>query len=67
MIHGLEPPPLWLGRHYKDLPGSLGPSVDDVRYEALEFEKMVKGYIERKTGKWPKHPGLASLIKNELP
>ncbi|WP_439868976.1 hypothetical protein [Pseudomonas syringae] len=55
------------GADYKDLPGSLGPSVDDVRYEALEFEKMVKGYIERKTGKWPKHQSLASLIKDELP
>lgn len=60
--------PLYMpGTDYKDLPGSLGPSVDDLRYEALEFEKMVKGYIERKTGKWPKNESLASLIKNELP
>lgn len=60
--------PLYMpGADYKELPGSVGPSVDDVRYEALEFEKMVKGYIERKTGKWPKHQSLASLIKNELP
>lgn len=60
--------PLYMpGTDYKDLPGRLGPSVDDVRHEALEFEKMVKSYIERKTGKWPKHQSLATLIKDELP
>lgn len=33
--------------NYKDLPGSQGPSVDDVRFEAIELKKTVKGYIER--------------------
>ncbi|KPY62102.1 hypothetical protein [Pseudomonas syringae] len=51
---------------YKDLPGSQGPSVDDVRFEAIEFEKAVKGYIERHTGEWPKDVGLGKLIRNEL-
>ncbi|MBD8188967.1 hypothetical protein IFU20_22585 [Pseudomonas viridiflava] len=51
---------------YQDLPGSQGPSVDDVRFEAIEFEKTVKGYIELHTGEWPKDVGLGNLIRNEL-
>ena len=56
-----------MSEDYQDLPGSQGPSVDDVRFEATAFEKAVKGYIERHTGEWPKNVELGKLIRNELP
>lgn len=43
-----------MSEDYKDLPGSENPPVDNVRYEAIEFEKAVKAYIENQTGKLPK-------------
>jgi hypothetical protein len=39
-----------MSEDYKDLPDSEGPSVDDVRYEAIEFEEAVRAYIESQTG-----------------
>lgn len=53
------------GTDYKDLPGGSGPSVDDVRFEALEFEKMVKTYLESRTGEWPNEP-LEKLVSKRL-
>lgn len=56
-----------MSEDYQDLPGSHGPSVDDLRFEAIAFEKAVKAYIERHTGEWPKDVELGKLIRNELP
>lgn len=50
----------------KDIPGKLGPSVDDLRFEAIDFEKQVRSYIERHTGKWPTGQ-LGQLIHDVLP
>lgn len=53
-------------RTYRDMPGYSVRSVDDLRFQVLEFEKLVKNYIESKTGVLPKGT-LHHLIEKILP
>lgn len=48
------------------MPGYGVRSVDDVRFQVLEFERLVKNYIEHKAGGSPKGT-LHHLIHNVLP
>ncbi|WJN52520.1 hypothetical protein [Pseudomonas asiatica] len=51
--------------HFQDIPGSHEPSIHDLRAEAIEFDKNVKGYIARMTGTVPEEtPG--KLVRNTL-
>lgn len=51
---------------YKEMPGYSIRSVDDLRFEALRFEKLVKNYIAFKAGHLPER-NLNFLINNILP
>lgn len=51
---------------YRELPGYAVPTVDDVRFQVLEFEKLLKNYIETKAGPLPNLP-LGKLINEVLP
>ncbi|WP_060518897.1 hypothetical protein [Pseudomonas sp. NBRC 111134] len=51
--------------HFQDIPGSYEPTIDDLRAEAINFDKYVKSYIERATGKKPKD-SLGDLIRHVL-
>ncbi len=56
----------FMERTYKDMPGYSIKSVDDLRFQVLEFEKLVKNYIENKNGVLP-NGTLHHLIHNVLP
>jgi len=56
----------FMDRTYRDMPGYAVQSVDDLRFQVLEFEKLVKNYIERKAGALPSGT-LHHLIHNVLP
>lgn len=51
---------------YKEMPGYSIRSVDDLRFQILEFEKLVKNYIEVKSGSSPEGK-LHHLIHDNLP
>jgi hypothetical protein len=51
---------------YQEIPSSHAPSADDVRAEAIDFEKQVKDYIARQSGKVPTGQ-LVQLIHDVLP
>lgn len=51
---------------YKDKPGFSIPSVDDLKFEALLFEKRIKDYILNKSGALP-DVSLHYLIQDHLP
>ncbi|MEP5376901.1 MAG: hypothetical protein ABJQ14_14160 [Hyphomicrobiales bacterium] len=53
-------------RTYRELPGYSVPTVDDVRFQVLEFEKLVKNYIQTRAGELPNEP-LGKLINEVLP
>ena len=53
-------------RTYRDKPGFSVQSVDDLRFQVLEFEKLVKNYIKVKAGALPEG-SLHHLIHNVLP
>ena len=51
----------------KDKPGFAHPTMDDLRFEALEFDKLVFDYVRsRKQGPIHEQAKLANLVKNEL-
>lgn len=51
--------------HFQDIPGSYKPTIDELRAEAINFDKYVKFYIERATGK-KTTDSLGKLIRNVL-
>lgn len=56
----------FMGRTYRDMPGCSVQSVNDLMLQVLDFEKLVKNYIERKSGELPSGT-LHHLIHNVLP
>ncbi|KPG92050.1 hypothetical protein AEQ67_28285 [Pseudomonas sp. RIT-PI-q] len=54
------------GINYKELPGYGVASVDDLRFEAIEFEKSIARYIHRKSGVVPRE-SLGHIIQKILP
>lgn len=56
----------FLERTYKDMPGFSSPSVDDLRYQAIHFEKRVKDYVKTRCGELPTS-NLHQLIHSHLP
>jgi len=56
----------FMERTYRDMPGYSVQSVDDLRFQVLEFEKLVKNYIENKSGVLPIGK-LHNLIHKVLP
>lgn len=56
----------FLSSSYRDLPGYSHPSVDDLRFQVLQFERSVKDYIVRATGSLPNKPlhGLIDELAN---
>lgn len=55
----------FIERNYKELPGYGVPSVDDLRFEAIEFEKSIVNYIHRKSGTDPQKP-LGYIVQKML-
>ncbi|MHA3736472.1 hypothetical protein ACXR0M_12440 [Pseudomonas sp. Eth.TT006] len=53
------------GINYKELPGYGVPSVDDLRFEAIEFEKSIINYVHRKSGAAPQKP-LGYIVQKML-
>lgn len=51
--------------HLEDIPGSYEPTIDDLRAEAIEFEKHVKAHIERASGRKTKD-SLGHLVRHTL-
>jgi hypothetical protein len=51
--------------NYKELPGYGIPSVDDLRFEAIEFEKSIVSYVHRKSGAVPQKP-LGYIVQKML-
>lgn len=51
--------------HFQDIPGSYEPTIDDLRAEAINFDKYVNAYVERATGKKPK-VSLGILVRDIL-
>ncbi|MHC8376450.1 hypothetical protein ACYZT3_10460 [Pseudomonas sp. MDT1-16] len=51
--------------NYKELPGYGVPSVDDLRFEAIEFEKSIVSYVHRKSGTAPQQP-LGHIVQKML-
>jgi len=51
--------------NYKELPGYGVPSVDDLRFEAIEFEKSIVSYVHRKSGIAPQQP-LGHIVQKML-
>lgn len=56
---------MFMERTYRNMPGYSAQSVDDLRFQVLEFEKLVKNYIESKAGELPKG-NLHHLVHNVL-
>lgn len=56
----------FIERTHKNSPGYSFPSVDDLRFQVLQFEKLIKNYIESKGGR-QSSKNLHNLIKDELP
>lgn len=56
----------FIERTCRDMPGYSVSSVDELRFQVLEFEKLVKNYIENKAGNLPTG-SLHHLINNVLP
>ncbi|AKK01093.1 hypothetical protein [Pseudomonas citrulli] len=52
--------------HHEDISGSFEPTLDDLRAEAIDFERQVKAHIGRESGKMPTGP-LGQLIRDMLP
>ncbi|WP_095048473.1 hypothetical protein [Pseudomonas sp. Irchel s3h9] len=52
-------------RNFKELPGYGVPSVDDLRFEAIEFEKSIVSYVHRKSGAAPQKP-LGYIVQKML-
>lgn len=53
-------------RTHRELPGYAVPTVDDLRFQVLEFEKLIKNYIQTKAGECP-NESLGKLINEVLP
>lgn len=55
----------FLEKTYREIPGYSVRSVDELRFQVVEFEKLVKNYIKKKSGILPKKT-LHQLIEIEL-
>lgn len=55
----------FLEKTYREIPGYSIRSVDELRFQVVEFEKLIKNYIKRKSGILP-DKNLHQLIEDEL-
>ncbi|MCY1292995.1 hypothetical protein D9M68_342740 [compost metagenome] len=55
----------FIERTHRDMPGFSHPSVDDLRFQVVQFEKLVKDYIQSKNGSLPSK-NLHQLVNHEL-
>lgn len=56
----------FMERTYRDMPGFSHPSVDDLRFQVVQFEKLVKDFVKSKNGSLPSK-NLHQLVNFELP
>lgn len=55
----------FLEKTYREIPGYSVRSVDELRFQVVEFEKLIKNYIRSKSGALP-DKNLHQLIEDEL-
>lgn len=56
----------FIERTYRDMPGFSHPSVDDLRFQVVQFEKLVKDFVKSKNGSLSSK-NLHQLVNHELP
>lgn len=56
----------FLEKTYKEMPGYSVISIEDLRFQAIEFEKLIKNHIIKATGQPPKSRKLHNIIDTEL-
>lgn len=53
-------------RTFRDMPGFYHPSIDDLRIEVVQFEKLIRDFVKSKNGSLPTK-NLHQLVNHELP